>query len=194
MWDKQIGFDFDQATEDEHASLDSYDAVIDCLLEKYESSNWGKAYQCGNTSDHRNRNIEIALQSGAKRILNSASILQQTELLSQCKGTCFEVNPIFSLVEGGSKRGDLRLGAAPVLLGLGFPVSIGWYLGGSLGFESPLWDLFACAVAFHWSLKHLKLIQLHSITYALATEGQRARMFANFNRRWEAWIAQLQFE
>jgi hypothetical protein len=100
---------------------------------KYDHLPLKKIYQAGNTSNHFNDNISEALKSNCFRITNGLNILQKTELLSKCKAICIEINPILNLVQGASKRTDLRLSIAPILLGLGFPISINSDLCGLFG-------------------------------------------------------------
>lgn len=73
------------------------------------------------------------------------------------------MNPIFQFMSKASGRSDLRLSVCSILLGLGIPVSIGWDYGGFLGLNDGNLDLLISILSFNWSLKHLKLIFLHSI-------------------------------
>ncbi len=43
------------------------------------------------------------------------------------------MNPILNVVDGASNSRDVRLSNAPILLGLGFPVTINSYFSGILG-------------------------------------------------------------
>jgi adenosine deaminase len=79
------------------------------------------------------------------------------------------LNPISNLLTGGMI--DIRISPAPILLGLGFAVSISSDDPGKFGYEDTTVDYFATAVCFNWGLKHLKLIAYHSINHALVSEG-----------------------
>lgn len=68
-----------------------------------------------------------------------------------------------------SGRRDFRLSVSAILLGLAVPVSISSDFGGLLGIESVCSDLLMAVVSYNWTLKHLKLIFLHSIEHAAST-------------------------
>ena len=128
------------------------------------------------------------------RIANGLNVFQQISELSKCNEVCFEINPILNAVQGASKTADFRLSVAPILLGLGFPVSLSSDWCGLLGFEEPIYDLFLAAVSYNWSLKHFKLAVLHSITYSRTTQGLQKQMLAQFERAWLNWIDALALE
>lgn len=94
-------------------------------------------------------------------------------------------------MQGASKTADFRLSVAPILLGLGFPVSLSADWCGLLGFEDPIYELFLAAVSYNWSLKHFKLAVLHSITYARTTQGLQKQALAHFQQQWTHWIDAL---
>ena len=99
-------------------------------------------------------------------------------------GTCFEICPIANLVAGGSARSDLRLSTAPILLGLGIPVSINPDDPGKFGYEDSTVDFFCSGVSFNWTLKHFKLIAIHSINHSICNEGVKIRMHREFAQKW----------
>ena len=80
---------------------------------------------------------------------------------------------------------------APILLGLGIPVSISSEASGLFGYEDTTVDYFCAAVAFNWTLKHFKLIALHSINHSLCSEGRKIVMLREFTEKWEKWIEGL---
>lgn len=63
------------------------------------------------------------------------------------------------------------MSTAPLLLGLGYAVSISPDDPGKFGYEDTTVDYFVSCVSFNWTLKHLKLIGYHSINHAIANEG-----------------------
>lgn len=69
---------------------------------------------------------------------------------------------------------------APLLLGLGYAVSISSDDPGKFGYEDTTVDYFAAVVSFNWSLRHLKLIAYHSIYHAIVSEGERMKILDNF--------------
>jgi len=81
------------------------------------------------------------------------------------------------------------LSTAPILLGLGYPVSISPDDPGKFGYEDTTVDYFASSVSFNWTLKHLKLIAIHSINHSICTEGARLKLLKSFNEKWSNWIA-----
>jgi adenosine deaminase len=102
------------------------------------------------------------------------------DLLAKCKDVCFEISPILNLAEGASKHTDFRLSIAPILLGLGFPVTINSDLSGAMGLEDTTYDLFMAAISYNWSLKHFKLMLLHSINHSCTTEGRQKLLLKAF--------------
>ncbi len=86
---------------------------------------------------------------------------------------------------------DIRMSPAPILLGLGYPVSISSDDPGKFGYEDTTVDYYAAAICFNWTLKHLKLVAIHSINHAIVTEGQRIKIISNFNKHWDEWILQF---
>ena len=63
--------------------------------------------------------------------------------------------------------GDPRESSAPILLGLGFAVSINMGDSGKLGTEDSTLDFALPAVSYDWTFKHFKLIAQHSINHCL---------------------------
>jgi adenosine deaminase len=86
---------------------------------------------------------------------------------------------------------DLRLSNAPILLGLGIPVTINPDDPGKFGYEDSTVDYFCAAVSYNWTLKHLKLIAIHSINYAICAEGLKFRMHERFRVEWNSWIKEF---
>jgi adenosine deaminase len=152
--------------------------------------NYKKCYHAGDTRDHLNNNIEIAVRGGSVRIGHGLNIIQRIEFLPHCSNVCFELNPISNLITAASARLDLRLSSAPILLGLGYPVSISPDDPGKFGYEDTTVDFFASAVSFNWTLKHLKLVAIHSINHSICTEGARLKLLRAFTERWQSWIEQ----
>ena len=62
---------------------------------------------------------------------------------------------------------DIREGAAPILLGLGYAVSISPDDPGKFSVEDTTVDYFISAISYNWTLRHLKLIAYHSINHAV---------------------------
>ena len=59
---------------------------------------------------------------------------------------------------------------------------------GKFGIEDGTADLFVSAVSYDWTLKHLKLIALHSINHSLCKEKERRKMLRDFEKDWNGWI------
>lgn len=175
--------------EDPYGSLDKYDRVADRVLERFPELDYKKVYHAGDTRDHRNNNIEIAVRGGSVRIGHGLNIIQRINFLPHCSNVCFELNPISNLITASSARADLRLSTAPILLGLGYPVSISPDDPGKFGYEDCTVDFFASAVSFNWTLKHLKLVGIHSINHAVCTEGARLKLLRSFRERWDEWVS-----
>ena len=102
--------------------MEPYIRVGDRIVAKYAHMNLKKAYHAGETKDHLNNNVELSVRSGAVRIGHGLNIVKKMGYLPQCKNVCFELNPISNLLTGG--MADIRMSPAPILLGLGYPVSI----------------------------------------------------------------------
>ena len=105
------------------------------------------------------------MKAGTVRIGHGINVLQRIEFLPHCRHICFEKNPLSNLLLGYKK--DLREASAPVLLGLGYPVSISPDDPGKFGLEDSTFDYFIIAIAYNWTLRHLKLVGYHSINHAL---------------------------
>lgn len=93
-----------------------------------------KMYHAGETTCHRIGNVDVAIKAGAVRIGHGLNILQRMDFLPHCRHTCFEKNPISNIILGYNK--DLREASAPILLGLGYPVSISPDDPGKFGLEA----------------------------------------------------------
>lgn len=77
--------------------------------------------------------------------------------------------------------GDPRESSAPILLGLGYAVSLNIGDSGKFGAEDSTPDYFVSTVSYDWTLKHLKLVALHSLNHSLSKERQRRQMLKKFN-------------
>jgi adenosine deaminase len=177
-WNKLIGFDFVQE-EDKYDSLERFDPIVDKVLRDYPHlSHLKKVYHAGETSNHFTDNIDVAVKAGTVRLGHGLNILQRIEFLPHCKHVCFEKNPISNLLLG--YKSDLREASAPILLGLGYPVSLSPDDPGKFGLEDTTADYFIAALSYNWSLRHLKLIGYHSINHAVCEEGVKARLIKSF--------------
>lgn len=168
-----IGIDFVQQ-EDPYGSMEPYIKVGDRIAKKWAHLNLKKVYHAGETKDHLNNNVELAVRSGSVRIGHGLNIVKRIDYLNQCRNVCFELNPISNLLTGGMT--DIRMSTAPLLLGLGYSVSISSDDPGKFGYEDTTVDYFASAVSFNWSLRHLKLIAYHSINHAIVSEGDKIKI------------------
>jgi len=110
-------------------------------------------------------NLEIAVKSGSVRIGHGFNILQNMEFLPNCKHICFEINPVSNLVLGYNT--DSREASAPILLGLGYAVTINSDGPGKFGSEDSTIDYFLAAISYNWTLRQLKLIAIHSINHSI---------------------------
>lgn len=182
-WKLTVGIDFVQE-EDPYGSLKRFDKIADKVLEDYPDQLLKKCYHAGESRDHTNHNIEIALKGGSARIGHGVNITQHIEILPFCSGVCFELCPISNILSGCSARLDLRLSTAPILLGLGVPVSINPDDPGTFGYEDSTVDYFCAGVSFNWTLKHLKLIAIHSINHAICSEGVKIKAHKVFEAHW----------
>jgi adenosine deaminase len=109
--------------------------------------------------------------------------------LSNYKNICFEKNPTTNLLLGYS--GDSRTASAPVLLGLGFPVTINSDDPGKFRLEDATSDYFMAAVSYTWKLRHLKLIAYHALNHSLCPLGQKILLQEEFNKKWDKWVDQF---
>jgi adenosine deaminase len=105
------------------------------------------------------------------RIGDGVNSLQRIEFLANKKYVCFEQNPTTNLLLGYS--GDSRNASTPVLLGLGFPVTINSDDPGKFRLEDATSDYFMAAVSYKWRLRHLKLVALHALNHAICPIGQK---------------------
>lgn len=117
--------------------------------------------------------------AGSVRIGHGLNILQRVEFLPFCKHICFEKCPISNLLMGYT--GDARESSAPILLGLGYAVSINMGDSGKLGAEDSTLDFLLSAISYDWTFKHFKLIIQHSINHCLTREKHKRRMIREFN-------------
>lgn len=111
------------------------------------------------------------------------------EFLPFCKHICFEKCPISNLLLGYT--GDPRESSAPILLGLGYAISINMGDSGKLGAEDSTADFFISAISYDWTLKHFKLIIQHSINHCLVKERVRRQIIKKFNEMWDLWITKF---
>lgn len=95
------------------------------------------------------------------------------------------------MLTGTSASNDIRLSTAPILLGLGIPVSLNPDDPGTFGYEDSTADFFSAAVSFNWTLKHFKLLAIHSINHSICSEGTKLLTFKAFQERWQIWIEEL---
>lgn len=105
------------------------------------------------------------MAAGSVRIGHGLNVMQRIEFLPYCKFVCFEKCPLANLIT--SHTGDPRESSAPILLGLGYAVSVGVGDAGKLGAEDSTADFLVSLVSYDWTLKHLKLVALHSINHSL---------------------------
>ena len=82
---------------------------------------------------------------------------------------------------------------APLLLGLGYAVSISSDDPGKFGYQDTTVDYFAAVVSFNWTLRHLKLIAYHSINHAIVSEGEKIKILESFEEKWNRWVHQFLF-
>lgn len=183
-----IGIDFVQQ-EDPYGSMEPYIRVGDRIVKKWAHLDLKKVYHAGETKDHTNNNVELSVRSGSVRIGHGLNIVKKIHYLQHCKHICFELNPMSNLLTGGMT--DIRMSTAPLLLGLGYAVSISPDDPGKFGYEDTTVDMYYSAVSFNWTLKHFKLIGFHAINHAIVTGGERIKMLESFNRRWDYWIDKL---
>lgn len=106
--------------------------------------------------------------------------------MPHCKNICFEKNPISNLLLG--YKSDLREASAPILLSLGYPVSISPDDPGKFGYEDTTLDYIVCALSYNWSLRHLKLIGYHSINHAICDEPMKSNLIKSFEISWDKWV------
>lgn len=87
-WKKTVGFDFVQE-EAKYGSLERYNNIVDKVLRKFPHLDYKKIYHAGESKDHFNRNLEIAVKAGSVRIGDGLNSLQMIESLSDYKHVCF---------------------------------------------------------------------------------------------------------
>ena len=183
-WDKTIGLDFVQQ-EDLFGSMTEYDPIIDRVLARYPHLDYKKVYHAGETKDHLTHNLDVAVKAGSVRIGHGFNILQRIEFLPHCRNICFEKNPLSNLVLG--YNADAREASAPILLGLGYAVTINPDDPGKFGVEDSTIDYFLAAISYNWTLRHLKLIAYHSINHAICNERTKTALLKSFHKRWNEW-------
>ena len=106
--------------------------------------------------------------------------------MPHCKNICFEKNPLSNLVLG--YNGDAREASAPIILGLGYAVTINHDDPGKFGVEDSTVDYFLASISYNWTLRHLKLTAYHSINHAICSEHTRNEILHEFNRNWNRWV------
>jgi adenosine deaminase len=106
--------------------------------------------------------------------------------MPHCKQACIERCPISNLLLGYKQ--DLRNSSTPLLLSLGYPVSISPDDPGKFGYEDTTGDYFAVATAYNWTLRHLKLVAYHSINHAICDESIKSRLIHLFDAAWNTWV------
>ena len=122
-WERTIGIDFVQQ-EDPYGDQAPYDEVANKVLAKFPDLDIKKVYHVGETKDHQNNNIEIAINAGTARIGHGINVFQHPHLLYICKDRkiCFEKCPISNILLTYCK--DPRQGTSPLVQGLGIPLTI----------------------------------------------------------------------
>ena len=145
-----------------------------------------KVYHAGETTDHLIDNVDVAVKAGSVRLGHGVNITQRIEFLTHCKHVCFEKNPLSNLLLG--YKNDLRDASTPLLLGLGYPVSISPDDSGKFGYEDTTPDYFASALCYNWSLRHLKLVAYHSINHSVCEEAVKSQMLKSFEGAWDEWV------
>lgn len=98
-----------------------------------------------------NDNLEIAVKAGSVRIGHGINILSRMEFLKHCKNVCFEVNHISNILT--ELRDDTRISSAPVLMSMGYAVTINPDDPGKFGYEDSTVDYFSSLISFNWGLK-----------------------------------------
>ena len=168
-WDKTIGIDFVQQ-EDPYGDQAPYDVIADRVLAKFTDLDIKKVYHVGETVDHLNNNIEVAINGGSYRIGHGINIFQRSELLQVCinKKICFEKCPISNIFMTYCK--DPRQGTSPLLQGLGIPITVNSDDPGKFGVEDGTMDYMFAFICYNWSLKNLKLLAINSINHAICSE------------------------
>lgn len=167
-WPKTIGIDFVQQ-EDPFGPQTPYDEVANRVLAKFPEQNVKKVYHVGETKDHLNNNIKIAIEAGSIRIGHGLNLIQHPELIPVVreKQVCFEKSPVSNLLLSYVR--DPRAATAQLLLGLGIPVSINPDDPGKFGLEDTTMDYFVTFISSNWDLRHLKLVAIHSINHAICS-------------------------
>lgn len=83
---------------------------------------------------------------------------------------------------------DAREASAPILLGLGYAVTINPDDPGKFGVEDSTVDYFLSAISYNWTLRHLKLIAYHSLNHAICDEHTRTEALRSFEHSWDKWV------
>mgnify|MGYP000843922910 CR=1 FL=1 len=159
--------------------MKDYDDVVSKVLAKYPHLNYKRVYHAGETKDPTNNNLEVAVKAGSVRIGHGINILQRMEFLKQCKDVCFEISHISNILTG--LRDDARISSAPVLMSLGYALTINPDDPGKFGYEDTTVDYFSSLISFNWGLKELKLLSIHSVNHSICSEEERKRLLESFN-------------
>jgi adenosine deaminase len=187
-WERVVGIDFIQE-EDLYGRLFHYDQLVNRVAANYPEVRLWKCYHAGETKNPRSKNIEEAVLAGSARIGHGLNILQRVEFLPFCSHICFEKCPLSNLMLGYT--GDPRESSAPILLGLGYAVSINMGDSGKLGAEDATPDFFVSAISYDWTFKHFKLIAMHSINHCLTRESHRRKIVKRFHEQWHEWVVKF---
>lgn len=83
---------------------------------------------------------------------------------------------------------DPRAHPIQLLVGMGIPVTISPDDPARFGLEDSTMDFLVVYISSNWSLKHLKLISIYSINYAICSEEVRKELLVSFNKRWDEWV------
>lgn len=143
--------------------------MVDEVAAKYPDVRLWKCYHAGETKNPNSTNIEEAVNAGSVRIGHGLNILQRVEFLPFCKHVCFEKCPLSNLMLGYT--GDPRESSGPILLGLGYAVTVNMGDSGKLGAEDSTGDFFVAAISYDWTFKNFKLIVQHSLNHCLVKES-----------------------
>lgn len=78
-----------------------------------------------------------------------------------------------------------------MLLGLGIPLTISPDDPGRFGYKDSTMDYYLAFLSSNWTLRHLKLIALHSINFAVCGENEKKKMHEKFNENWQKWVEKI---
>lgn len=175
--------------EDPNASAAVYNEIADRVLAKFPHlKNIRKVYHAGETKNHLNQNISISINAGSARIGHGINVVQFPEMLDYCRKNkvCFEQCPISNMVLNYIK--DPRAHPIQLLIGMGIPATISPDDPARFGLEDSTMDYLVVYISSNWSLKHLKLVGIYSINYAICSEELKKELITSFNKKWDEWV------